>query len=172
MDKSRRNFLRKAGLGLVGAGVGMAVPGAGRAIDHAFLPDLSLNPEDLGPKPWDDVVNFCPPGKRVLEIVLYGGVSPWETFWVSEGGTDTFTDHEMQRSVDVNMRGAGDLVRNFDWCDEVEYVDHVKFFAQDDSNQDVYWGPATQPLWDDAIMDSARMITFGHDKNVHELAMP
>ena len=172
MDRSRRNFLRKAGVGLLGAGLGMGVPGVGQAIQGSFNPGFNFNPEDLGPKPWDDVVNFCPPGKRVLEIVLYGGLSPWETFWVGSGGNDTFTDHDSGMSVNVNMRGAGDLVRNFDWCDEVEDVDHVKFFAKDDSNQDVYWGPATQPLWDDAIMDSARMITFGHDKNVHELAMP
>ena len=172
MDRSRRNFLRKAGVGLLGAGLGMGVPGVGQAIQGSFNPGFNFNPEDLGPKPWDLVPNFCSGSKRVLEIVLYGGLSPWETFWVGSGGNDTFTNHDSGMDVNVNMRGAGDIVRNFNWCNAMEDGDHVKFFAKDESNQDVYWGPATQPLWDDAIMDSARMITFGHDKNVHELAMP
>lgn len=172
MDKSRRNFIRKAGLGLVGAGLGMTVPGVGRAIDSAFIPELPFNPGDLGPNPWDQMANFCPGGKRVLEIVLYGGLSPWETFWVGSGGGDSFRDDDSGAMIDVNMRGAGELVSNFDWCNNGPQADRVKYFADDDSDQPVYWGPATQPLWDDAIMNSARMITFGHDKNVHELAMP
>ena len=85
MDKSRRNFLRKAGIGLVGAGLGMGVPGVGRAIQGSFDPGFSFNPDDLNPRPWDLVPNFCSGGKRVLEIVLYGGLSPWETFWGASG---------------------------------------------------------------------------------------
>ena len=165
MDKSRRNFLRKAGIGLVGAGLGMGVPGVGQAIQGGFDPGLSITPEDLAP-------NFCSGGKRVLEIVLYGGLSPWETFWVGSGGGDWFRDDDTLNFVNVDMRGAASQVSGFDWCDTGPVANRVKYFADDEAGNSVYWGPATQPLWDSDIMDSTRMITFGHDKNVHELAMP
>ena len=71
------------------------------------------------------------------------------------------------------MRGAGDFVKNFDWCDSgPPNPDRVRFFGEDQAGKEIFWGPATQPLWDDDILSSARMIAFGHDKNVHELAMP
>ncbi|MAI26691.1 MAG: hypothetical protein CMN75_11710 [Spirochaeta sp.] len=172
MDKSRRNFLRKAGIGLVGAGLGMGVPGVGQAIQGSFNPGFSINPEDLAPRPWDLAPNFCSGGKRVLEIVLYGGLSPWETFWVGSGGGDWFRDDDTLNFVNVDMRGAASQVSGFDWCDTGPVANRVKYFADDEAGNSVYWGPATQPLWDSDIMDSTRMITFGHDKNVHELAMP
>ncbi|MEE3328683.1 MAG: twin-arginine translocation signal domain-containing protein, partial [Myxococcota bacterium] len=90
MDETRRSFLRKAGVGLVGAGLGISLPGVGRAIDGSFIPDFSVNPEDAHENPWSGLIDFCPGGKRILEIVLYGGLSPWETFWVGSGGGDMF----------------------------------------------------------------------------------
>jgi hypothetical protein len=109
----------------------------------------------------------------VLEIVHYGGLSPWETFWVNDNGEGDFfnVDHEGRR-VRANMRGAEDLVRSFEWCRGGPDPDKVKYFDTDDGGNEIYWGPATAPLWTDEIMDSARMIVFGHSQNVHELALP
>ncbi|MAI77806.1 MAG: hypothetical protein CL917_02590 [Deltaproteobacteria bacterium] len=172
MNRSRRDFLRKAGLGLVGASAGLSLPGLGRAIEYPFQRDFPISPDDLQRPTIDHFNGFCPNGKRVLEIVLYGGLSPWETFWVGSGGGDMFLNHQTGLPRNVDMRGAGDLVKNFDWCEGGPAANRVKYFGEDDAGQEIYWGPATQPLWGEDIFNSARMITFGHDKNVHELAMP
>lgn len=191
MDQTRRRFLRTTGLGVIGGGLGLSLPGVGYGFggSASFLPvDWSDPAYGPGSGPCANpsgvelpaIPTLPPPGKRVLEIVLYGGLSPWETFWVAAGGSDTFVDVDSSANVQVDMKGAGDLVKYFDWCNTYpgpqfeypQYPDRVKEFGLDDSENMIYWGPATAPLWTDEIMSSARMITFGHYDGPHELCMP
>jgi hypothetical protein len=124
-------------------------------------------------------------GKRVLEIVLYGGLSPWETFWVPEldAGCEegnSFTSYDTGSEVLVDMKGAESFVKDFAWCDFGSGLTPtappdpgvVKKFGVDEDGNTIYWGPATAPLWSEEILAHARMITFGHKDSPHELAMP
>ena len=150
MNISRRGFLR-AGAGALGAGVALTLPQWSSAAE------------------WGAVEMAGLPPRRVLEIVHYGGLSPWESYWVA-AGDEPFGDAD-GGIANVNMRGAAGLVKDFAWCEDGP-PEQVKYFGTDDAGQDIFWGPATAPLWTPEILGSARMVALQHDLDPHEAAMP
>ena len=187
VDQSRRRFIRNAGLGLVGTGLGIGLPRVGSSFGGLPTPSPESWTDPGFTSPYADMcIPFAGQKKRVLEIVLHGGLSPWETFWVSEAGSgegDFFTSLASDGTgseVLVDMKGAESLVKEFSWCDMASGVTPmappdpgvVKEFGVDDEGNKIYWGPATAPLWSDEILSHARVTTFFQENPPHELCMP
>jgi len=101
-------------------------------------------------------------GYKVLEIFMYGGVSPWETFYVRDSLTDKFFGMEA---------AAGDLDWNTSCTGTPSPATDTEPFASD-SLGSVSWGPATAPLWRSDIYSRARMVVQFHNLEPHEAAIP
>ncbi|HEX7316673.1 MAG TPA: DUF1501 domain-containing protein [Pyrinomonadaceae bacterium] len=147
MGISRRNFLKAAGV--AGAAGAAGLLGARIALGWGEI----TNPAVLGPLPAG--------GFKVLEVFLYGGVSPWETFYVRSGISDPFF-------------GMRPQVIDLDWaaCGGVPVPsDEVQPFGSDPVGA-VAWGPSTKPLWRSDIFSRARMIVQRHNLEPHEAAIP
>ena len=85
---TRRSFIRGTTAASIGMGLGL-FPSIGRAASPwGALPD-----------------GFGLPKYRILDIILPGGLSPWETFWVSHDGP----------GGSLNWRGLGDFVEDLSW---------------------------------------------------------
>lgn len=101
-------------------------------------------------------------GFKVLEIFLYGGVSPWETFYVRSGVSDPFF-------------GLGTQIGDLDWSGSCSNVPspsgEINAFGSD-SRGTVAWGPSTKPLWRSDIFNRARMVVLQHNLEPHEAAIP
>jgi hypothetical protein len=97
-----------------------------------------------------------------LEIFLYGGASPWETFYVRSAIADQFF-------------GMQTLVNGLDWamaCSGIPAPStEIRAFGSD-SLGTVAWGPSTKPLWRSDIFDRARMVVLQHNLEPHEAAIP
>ena len=89
MGISRRDFLKAAGV--AGAAGAAGLLGAHLAFGWGEISDSTV----LGPIPTN--------GFKVLEVFLYGGVSPWETFYVRSSIADQFF-------------GMGSQVNDLDWA--------------------------------------------------------
>lgn len=148
MRISRRNFLKTAAVaGAAGA--------AGLAGSHLVFGWGEINnPTVRGPIPAN--------GYKILEVFLYGGVSPWETFYVRTGIADQFFGMDPQ-------------VNNLGWamaCGGIPSPStEVNPFGSDAVGT-VAWGPSTKPLWRSDIFSRARMVVLQHNLEPHEAAIP
>lgn len=101
-------------------------------------------------------------GFKVLEIFLYGGVSPWETFFVRSGISDPFFGFDSE-------------INDLDWSGSCSGTPspsgQIMTFAND-SLGTVAWGPSTKPLWRSDIFNRARMVVLRHNLEPHEAAIP
>ncbi|MBX2802018.1 MAG: DUF1501 domain-containing protein [Myxococcales bacterium] len=106
-------------------------------------------------------------GFKVLEIFLYGGLSPWETLW-------------WDPDADADIRSQDDQLAGFGWSSSPSCVpgpapgETRRFLGTSATGLAgrLRWGPATQPLWDPAILDRTRLIAMHHDLEPHEAAIP
>ncbi|MQX37436.1 DUF1501 domain-containing protein [Roseospira navarrensis] len=157
MHPTRRSVLARSGAAAVAALTGFP----------AILPRAAL-----GNTTWGEVPSGLMPAgftpSRILEIHCYGAPSIWENFWVR--GPSSNPDW---RGFDAEMAAT-------DWlcpatASERPTSEGVVSFGQDSLGNDIFWGPATRPLWDSGIMDRTRMVVQKHDSPaipIHEAAIP
>lgn len=149
MRISRRSFIKAATVAGVAGAAGVL---------HSQLAygwGEVANTSVLGPIPTG--------GYKILEVFLYGGVSPWETFYVRTSITDQF----------FGMRAEID---DLDWsgsCTNFPSSSHETHAFGDDTVGPVGWGPSTKPLWRRPdILNRARMVVLQHNLEPHEAAIP
>ncbi|HVO03642.1 MAG TPA: DUF1501 domain-containing protein [Candidatus Cybelea sp.] len=150
LDLTRRALLRRSILGTLAMGGASVLPRSAWATGWGDIP-AGVWPAAYQPK-------------KVLEIFCYSGMSPWETFWVSEDTAAT-----------KNWRNFQADVQGLHWhCapDSASPSDETNSFATDQGGTPVFWGPSTKPLWRADIFGRARMVTIAHDLQPHEAATP
>jgi hypothetical protein len=104
--------------------------------------------------------------QSILEVFMYGGVSPWETFYASDefGKNDSrwlyaFYDRTLEACAGCGYELAdGDLLTPF---------------AQDSAGKQVFLGPFLRPLLARPdILERMRVVVNKHDLEPHEAAIP
>ncbi|MFN3199890.1 MAG: DUF1501 domain-containing protein [Bradymonadia bacterium] len=111
---------------------------------------------------------------KILEVFHVGGLSFWETFWLEQSveGSSGFVDTS-GNPVSIDAKGAEAKMLALPWsCDSPPEGNRVKSFGQDESGRSVYWGPATQPLWDTLAFENCRMVAMAHTLDPHDAAVP
>ncbi|MCB9755992.1 MAG: DUF1501 domain-containing protein [Myxococcales bacterium] len=108
-----------------------------------------------------------PPTRRVLELFLYGGLCPWDTFycvpgWGAGAGRYLHAFDVASRATSCApegvLAGDGGLTRPF---------------ASDAQGVKVHLGPWTWPLWSRPdVLARARVIVTRHDQQPHATAIP
>lgn len=152
MRISRRNFIKAASVAGAAGAAGLLT--AKYALGWGEITSSTVR----GPIPTG--------GYKVLEIFLYGGVSPWETFYVRTGVTDPGFDP---------FFGLGTEISDLDWstsCSGVPSPSNDTEPFQSDLVGAVDWGPSTKPLWRSDIFNRARMVVLRHNLEPHEAAIP
>ncbi len=159
-DLGRRSFLKGA-LGAAGVGGGLLHPWL-RAL--ASYPPCSPTTAVWGdlpaPPTGQPPIWAAPRDLKILEIHLYGGISPWETFYVRP---PTSTDR---------YRGFTHEVDTAPWgtCDNLTDPEPAPFGTA--GGAPVYWSRFTKPLWSSAILSKTRVVVLKHDLLPHEAAIP
>lgn len=157
----RRHFLQ----GLPGAALGAAtlmIPRRARAADvFGLFPSAQLGaqlPEEARVK-------------NVLEIYLYGGLSPWETFYyVDEYGR---RDNTFYYAFDDLPGGQDSNEAALSACGVDPALAAPSFFAQDELGNDVQLGPYCFALRERPDMiERLRIVAMQHDLLPHEAAVP
>jgi hypothetical protein len=164
VDLARRQVLRlglgAAALGTFGNAGAIADPiGTWGRPEPAIFPD-----------------NFFPQGKsfyKVIEIHLYGGLSPWETFYhrpVADG-----------RGYRGFEAGAAEVVTALHWHQDSQSNANLCQLAPASAGETmmfsttggdtVHFGPATKPLWPD-LLDRTCVVILQHNLLPHEAAIP
>lgn len=145
----RRNFLKVATAGTAG---GVLLPRFAHAAPFGAFPSAHAGlqlPESVR-------------ARRVLEIFLYGGLSPWETLYLVPGygqadGTQIHAFPSQLAAAQSACGGADDGVD----------------FALDANGEMVQLGPFTMPLRSRTdITDRMRLLVHRHDLEPHEAAIP
>jgi len=165
---SRRNFLSLAGFSCAGAA----------ALALGSPPALADDPWGKFADPTVTPTGFFPGGQsfyKVLEIHLYGGLSPWETFYHrpladNRGwrGFGTPGDRSPDVISDLHWSGATDASCRYGPTSPAQTVP----FDTDDTSHPIHVGPATSPLWSSDIFDRMRVVVLQHDLLPHEAAIP
>lgn len=142
----RRALLKKVGIGIAGLGAGLFSTAADAA--------------------WgDQPTGFWPAGsspvRSILEIYLWGGMAPWETFYY--------------RPVGGTTRGFDTDVSTLTWngaCPGTPAGLVSQLLDNDSAGKAVHLGPFAKPLWRADILARLRVIVMQHDVPVHEFAIP
>lgn len=160
----RRSFLR-----------GFAAAGAVVAVGRYFQGTSYAEP--FGEPP-DRAASVMLPearrAKRVLEIFLYGGLSPWETlYFVRNHGLPTDPMYPNQQYYTFDFDGAGSVRAANALCGLPAGGEIGQRFAQDAAGADVELGPFARRLWPRTdILDRTRLIVQKHRLEPHEAAVP
>lgn len=111
---------------------------------------------------------------NVLEVFLYGGLSPWETFyWVSEYGRPDDPDHPSTQTHAFSELGPESIRAALTSCSFPEGEALSLPFAQDALGMNVHLGPFAHPLWARTDLTSRmRLLVTQHDLEPHEAAIP
>jgi len=162
----RRRFLKTLAAASAGASLGvpfrrgLAAPGdtAWGAYPEFALPGL-LPPEKQA--------------KNVLEVFLYGGLCPWETFYiVPEYGHPDDPDFGGQQWWTF-QEGANNVQQVYETCHGTAGSPMLTDFRVDENNKMVQFGPFTEPLRSRAdIMERMRVHVINHTLEPHEAAIP
>ncbi len=160
MSLKRRSLLQSSAI----LGAGLLLPRGARAAPFGTFPERARAYE----LPVDERV------ESVLEIYLYGGLSPWETlYYVDQYGRDDGTFYH-QYSEDV--LGADSLESNeaaLAACGFSTGSTTPEFFANDELGNDVMTGPFAAALRERPdLIDRLRLIVQSHDLLPHEAAVP
>jgi hypothetical protein len=153
MSVSRRRFLATTLGGSATLGFGLSWSSRAHAWGELSDP-VAAGPLASAPHPAG--------GYKVLEIFMYGGVSPWETFYVRGGIADPFF-------------GLDTATADLDWSAACTGIPSPATLTQafgNDSLGAVRWGPATAPLWRTDIFGRTRMAVQFHNLEPHEAAIP
>lgn len=146
-DCSRRLFLTKTALGVASLGFPSIIKGAGG--------------------PWGEMpAGVWPPGFQpynILEIHLFGGVAPFESFYYRD-------------APGLRTRGFDSEVQNLNWdmtCGDAPNGLESQDFSTDSQGKDVNLGPLAKPLWvRPHIRGRMRVLVEFHDLLPHEAAIP
>lgn len=153
----RRDFLRSSAVAGAAAAAGGMV-WSKRAAAAAF-----------GEVPADSRSVMLPEAARaqsILEVFMYGGVSPWETFLASEDyGRDderflyAFYDRTLEACAGCGYETSEDKL--------------LTPFAEDSAGKPVFLGPFLQPLLARPdVVERMRVVVNRHDLEPHEAAIP
>jgi hypothetical protein len=108
--------------------------------------------------------------KRVLEVFLYGGLSPWETLYLVRAygkPTDPKYANEQYYTFASANRTAATA------CGLPATADIGQFFAKDAAGADVELGLFARRLWPRAdILARTRIVVQRHNLEPHEAAVP
>jgi hypothetical protein len=104
--------------------------------------------------------------QSILEVFMYGGVSPWETFLATEdfGKNDNrflyaFYDRTLEACAGCGYQTSEDKL--------------LTPFATDSAGKQIFLGPFLQPLLARPdILDRMRIVVNSHDLEPHEAAIP
>ena len=159
----RRDFLRLTGAA-AGTGLGML----------SFVPEVFGAP--FGQFPAASASRILPDGvraKRVLEIFLYGGLSPWETlYFVPEYGQPSDPTYPNQQFYTFGGTGFDSVAYAMSQCGVGAEPDGVPF-APDDNGKMVNLGPFAAPLRNRAdLVSRLRVLVQRHELEPHEAAIP
>jgi hypothetical protein len=109
------------------------------------------------------------PAHRILEIHLYGGLSPWESFYFRPG-------------AGLELRGFGSgasgqatfpsVVFNAACAGTAAPGSISLAFDTSDAMHPVHLGPLAAPLWAPSISNRTRVVVLQHDLLPHEAAIP
>lgn len=160
-DPARRRILRAAAAASAGGVLGAGWPWASA---HSATPTWG----DVDPGIWPAANPPAPaPAFKILEIHLYGGLSPWETFYFRAGPGYRGFD-----SGASPLTSFPDLAFNAACAGAPAPTDVPRNFDTSDAAHPVQFGPITAPLWTPAIVDRTRVIVLQHDLLPHEAAIP
>lgn len=152
----RRDFLRTTAVGgAVAAGVSSLLPRGAAAVP------FGETPSDLG----NVMLPASAQAQSILEVFMYGGVSPWETFYASDtkGKANntwlyTFYDKTLAAMDACGYPTGGELLTPF---------------ANDSEGQPVFLGPFLQPLLARPdVVSRMRIVINRHALEPHEAAIP
>jgi hypothetical protein len=153
----RRTFLSAAG------GLGAAAVMVGPWIGRSNAATFGVFPGGTGSVQLPDGQR----AKKVLEIFLYGGLSPWETLYlVRDYGKPDDPDASLRntQSYAFSMTSAGSACGN---------VDMDRSFAMDGNGAQVELGPSSHLLHARAdVRDRMRLVVQHHTLEPHEAAVP
>jgi hypothetical protein len=104
--------------------------------------------------------------ESILEVFMYGGVSPWETFYASE---------EFGKEDDTFLYAFYD--ETLQACESCGYAlppgELLVPFAKDSEGKQVFLGPFLKPLLDRSdVVDRMRIVVNRHALEPHEAAIP
>lgn len=162
----RRDFLQRTLA--ASAGVGMGLGG---------FPGIHI-PRAYGVQTWGDYPDFAAEtllspekqAKNVLEVFLYGGLCPWETFYVVDEEDYGKSKNEMWWSF---QNGGNSVSAVFESCGAGGGIPMLEDFAIDDNGVMVKLGPFVAPLRNRPdIRDRLRVHVISHTLEPHEAAIP
>ncbi len=112
--------------------------------------------------------------RRVLEVFLYGGISPWETLYlVRNHGRPTDPQYANQQYYTFDYDGPGGTRAAYQACGLPSGGEIGQFFAKDKDGADVELGPFARRLWPRTdVLDRMRLIVQRHKLEPHEAAVP
>ena len=159
----RRDFLKATGA-LAGAGLGLS-----------YVPDVFGEP--FGQFPAATAAKMLPDGiraKRVLEVFLYGGLSPWETlYFVPEYGQPSDPLYPYQQFYTFGGTGASSVSAAMSACGLPSTEPNGVPFATDANGKMVNLGPFASPLRNRADLTARlRVLVQRHELEPHEAAIP
>lgn len=110
------------------------------------------------------------PAYKILEIHLYGGLSPWESFYFRPGPGPQF------RGFGPGSGAAGDVFSSLQFnggcAGAPGSATASQPFDSTDATHPIHFGPITSPLWAPSIFDRTRVVVLQHDLLPHEAAIP
>ncbi|MGC6514811.1 MAG: DUF1501 domain-containing protein [Myxococcota bacterium] len=157
----RRDVLRGMGAGVGIAGLGLAGRGAlasGWGLGESKTAQQLLLPTGVR-------------AERVLEVFMYGGLSPWETFYVAPAYGDPKTS--AFPNTQWHMFAADHQEQFGTNCGLTDPSTWLLPWATDSNGTDVFFGPLVMPLRDRVdVLNRTRVLVMQHDLEPHEAAIP
>jgi len=144
---NRRALIKGVGAGLAGAALGLW-PKVARAAWG-----------DPEPGVWGGAPA---PARSILEIYLWGGMAPWESFYYRPAAGST------TRGFDADVSA---LLWN-STCPGTPSGLASQFLGNDAAGNAVHLGPFARPLWRADIASRLRVVVMQHDLSPHEAAIP
>jgi len=163
---NRRKFLKLSAAGAAAA-----------AVSGPFIWTKRGSAAPFGEVPTEAVGAMLPMEARatnVLEVFLYGGLSPWETLYmVEEYGTPSDPTYPNQQFYTFGGTGSSSVSRALSDCNFPGGEPMGEFFAKDANNADVNLGPFAYRLRQRAdITARMRLLVQKHTLEPHEAAVP
>jgi Protein of unknown function (DUF1501) len=110
------------------------------------------------------------PQYKILEVFLYGGLSPWENFYFRDlSGNRGYRGFQTTGST---LDSYSNLNFNSACAGAPSSSDVPQLLDDSDAAHRVLLAPVTKPLWDPRFLDRMRVVVLQHDLTPHEAAIP